>query len=191
MSPEDTANAAWDRPLEVLFEVPGLPDFPLPGSLARHHGGSFGFPRERLFANFVASIDGVVALATNAESGHIISRGNEADRFVMGLLRASADAVMIGAGTFRKATGHLWQAGAIYPAGAAHFVEMRRRLGLRDDPTLVIVTASGLIDGAQPAVRDAIIVTIPAGETTLRARVPPTARILVLDGPTICLAEVV
>jgi riboflavin biosynthesis pyrimidine reductase len=128
----------------------------------------------------------VVALPAAGESGRIISGGNEADRFVMGLLRACADAVIVGAGTFRKAPGHMWDADAIYPAAARLFAETRSRLGLRPRPTLVVVTGSGTVDTTQPAVRDAIIVTTPAGAAML-ARVPSTTRVLVLGSSTIPL----
>jgi hypothetical protein len=81
------------QPLEALFEVPGLPGFDLPDELAAICGGTVGFPEPRLYANFVASVDGVVAL-----------------RFVMGLLRACADAVLIGAGTLRGSPRTRWTA---------------------------------------------------------------------------------
>src|SRR5438128_1967001 len=93
------------RPLQLLFEREGLPVFDLPEPLQVCYGGPFGLPGQCVYANFVASVDGVVALRTKEESGHIISGGSEADRFVMGVLRACADAVLIGAGTFRKAPG--------------------------------------------------------------------------------------
>jgi riboflavin biosynthesis pyrimidine reductase len=175
--------------LDVLFERPGLPRFELPAPLVAHYGGPLGFDRPRVLANFVATVDGVVALPVRRESGEIISGGSEADRFVMGLLRACADAVMIGAGTFRKASGHLWHPGAIYPAGAALFAETRTRLGLRVRPTLVLVTGSGLVDTTQPALGDAIIVTTPVGEAALRSHVPATARIVVVDSPRVRLTE--
>jgi riboflavin biosynthesis pyrimidine reductase len=162
-------------PLERLFEREGLPTFGLPAELAALYGGDFGLARPRVYANFVASLDGVVALPGKGESGQVVSGGSEADRFVMGLLRASADAVLVGAGTFRKADGDLWQAEAIYPAGAALFANLRQRLGLRRQPLLVVVTASGAIDPAQPALRDALIVTSPAGAARLRSALPADA----------------
>ncbi|HYZ88675.1 MAG TPA: dihydrofolate reductase family protein [Myxococcales bacterium] len=167
--------------LELLFERPGLPVFDLSESLRSAYGGPFGLREDCVYANFVASIDGVVALRTEEESGHIISGGSEADRFVMGLLRACADAVLLGAGTFRKAAGHLWHAEAIYPPAASQFAEFRRRLGLRRQPPLVVVSATGEIDAAQPALRDAIVVTTAAGEARLKGRVPPTTRFV--SGP--------
>jgi riboflavin biosynthesis pyrimidine reductase len=164
-------------PLQLLYEKEGLPSFDLPAPLRDCYGGGFGLPELCVYANFVASVDGVVALRTKQESGHLISGGNEADRFVMGLLRACADAVLLGAGTFRKAGGHLWHAEKIHPAGAPFFAELRRTLGLRPYPPLVLVTATGEIDPSEPALRDAIVVTTPAGEARLRGTLPATARV--------------
>ena len=183
---DDSGSGALEAPLDTLYERRGLPQFDLPASLAASYGGGLGFGTPCLFANFVASVDGVVALPAAGESGRIISGGSEADRFVMGLLRACADAVIVGAGTFRKAPGHLWDADAIYPAAARLFAETRSRLGLRPRPTLILVTGSGTLDTTQPAVRDAIIVTTPAGEARL-TRVPSTTRVLVLGSSTIPL----
>jgi riboflavin biosynthesis pyrimidine reductase len=179
------------EPLELLFEHDGLPRFGLPSALSAVYGGDLGFSTPRLFANFVSSIDGVVALPTDDESGHVVSGGSEADRFVMGLLRACADAVVVGAGTFRKGAGHLWHADAIYPDGAHGFEETRSRLGLTRRPTLVLVTGSGLIDTTQPALREAIVVTTAAGEARLRHQVPSTARIMVSDSDKVHFAEVI
>jgi riboflavin biosynthesis pyrimidine reductase len=173
MTPEMT-------PILPLYRRDGLAQFDLPAELAALYGGDFGLARPRVYANFVASLDGVVALPGAGESGAVVSGGSEADRFVMGLLRAAADAVLIGAGTFRKAAGDLWHAEAVFPAAAAPFAELRRRLGLRPQPPLVVVTASGAIDVAQPALRDAVIVTSPAGEARLRGALPDGARVRVL-----------
>jgi riboflavin biosynthesis pyrimidine reductase len=169
-------GALSQGPLELLFERPGMPVLDVPEPLRAAYGGPFGLRDDCVYANFVASVDGVVALRSEEESGHIISGGSAADRFVMGLLRACADVVLLGAGTFRKAAGHLWHAETIHPAAAAQFAELRRKLGLRPHPPLVVVSATGEIDVAQPALRDAIIVTTAAGEARLRGRVPPTTR---------------
>ena len=50
------------NPLERCFEREGLPCFGLPDDLAAAFGGDFGLDRPELYANFVASVDGVVAL---------------------------------------------------------------------------------------------------------------------------------
>jgi riboflavin biosynthesis pyrimidine reductase len=169
------------QPLELLFERSDLPRFELPSELLASYGGALGFESPRLFANFVASLDGVVALPGDAESGQIISGKNSADRFVMGLLRSCADAVLVGAGTFRKSPGHLWLPERIYPAAGAFFAEARQRLGLAARPQFVLVTASGDIDVTEAAVQGALIVTTRRGENRLRGRVPATTRVVVLD----------
>ena len=48
--------------LELLAEPDGLPAFALPPSLAERYPGTLGFPDEWLYANFVETLDGVVAL---------------------------------------------------------------------------------------------------------------------------------
>jgi riboflavin biosynthesis pyrimidine reductase len=175
-------------PLERLFERAGLPAAGLPPALAAIYGGDFGVARPSLYANFVSSIDGVVALGTDAESGKLISGASEPDRFVMGLLRATADAVLIGAGTFRKVSRALWHADSIYPAAGDLFAELRRKLGLRPHPLLVVVSASGDIDPRHPALEDALVVTTPAGEARLRRALPAGARIVAAEGPVQCRA---
>jgi riboflavin biosynthesis pyrimidine reductase len=129
----------------------------------------------------------VVTLRRGDESGHVISGDSEADRLVMGLLRAAADAVLIGAGTFRHAPGHRWDAATIAPSLAAEWATLRAQLGLAARPPLVVVTASGAIDPTQPALDDAFIVTTPAGADRLRAALPAGARLLVVDDERIRL----
>src|SRR5581483_102368 len=169
--------------LQRLFERAGLPAFGLPPRLAALYGGDLGFASPRVYANFVASVDGVAALPVRVESGALVSGGSEADRFVMALLRACADVVLIGASTFRKAPGHLWRAEAVWPDGAAEIAELRARLGLRPSPPLAVVSRSGELDVTQPALADALIVTTPAGAERLRAggNLPQGARLIALD----------
>ena len=94
--------------LEVLFESAGA-GLGIPEPLARAYGGDLSLPPEGVLANFVESVDGVVAFPeAGQESGAIVSGGSDADHFLMGLLRACADAVLIGAGTLRAAPRDLW-----------------------------------------------------------------------------------
>lgn len=88
--------------LSVLYKESGLPGWGLPAGLAAAYGGDLGFAEPCTYANFVASLDGVTALGPeHPASGSAISGREPADRFVMALLRACADAVLIGAGTLR------------------------------------------------------------------------------------------
>jgi riboflavin biosynthesis pyrimidine reductase len=166
--------------LELLFDRGNVPAFDLPADIALAYAGAFGIRQPSLFANFVASVDGAVALDGAGESGHVISGDSAADHFVMGLLRACADAVVIGAGTLRASPKHLWNAAKIFPLAAPHFSRLRRTLGLAEHPKLVVVTASGELDPSSPALSDATVVTSPAGGARLRGVAAPGTRVIVV-----------
>src|SRR5947209_12216412 len=177
--------------LQLLHEERTEAGFSLPGPLRDAYGSELGFPRPRVFANFVSSVDGVVALHERAESGGIISGHDEGDRFVMGLLRACAEGVLVGAGTFRKSGPHLWYPERIFPEAAEVWAGLRRDLGLAEHPRLVLLTASGDIDPAHPALRDgAIVIVSPRGEPRLRGRLPAGARLVTIDEDPISFVKV-
>jgi riboflavin biosynthesis pyrimidine reductase len=180
-NPNSAEYLSPELPLELLFERANLPAFELPAELSASYGGAFGLPSQCVFANFVASLEGIVALPGDAESGQIISGKKLADRFVMGLLRSCADAVLLGAGTFRKSPGHLWTADRIYPPAAAQFAAVREELGLSPAPKLVLISGSGDLDVTQPAAQNAWIISTPKGESVLRGKLPEGARLSVFD----------
>ena len=91
-------------------------------------------------------MDGVVALGDSAVSGGgEISGFNQHDQMVMGLLRAVADAVIVGAGTLRSVPKHRWTAQRIYPPLANTYQKLRATMGKTQPPLNVIVTAHGAI----------------------------------------------
>lgn len=168
-------------PLELLAERQGLPSFEIPEALRRLYGGSLGFEAPRLYANFVSSLDGVVALEGVNNSSQIISGRSEADRFLMGMLRACADAVLIGAGTLRAAPRSLWTPDYIYPDAAAAFAEGRKVLGRTDTPRLVVLTARGEIDPRHPALEaGALVLTTSLGAAKLEGRLPASSTLATL-----------
>ena len=123
----------------------------LPDDLAALHEAPLSIPLRRdrptMVANFVSTLDGVVALdRTGASGGREISGGFEPDRFMMGLLRATGDAVLVGAGTVRASRTHGWTPADVHPASADAFARWRRKLGLTASPTTVIATASGSLE---------------------------------------------
>lgn len=99
-------------------------------------------PERVLYANFVTSLDGIAAISDVPASSRAIGMGNPADGLLMALLRACADVVIIGAGTFREHKGP-WTAEQAFPAVAKGLAELRRRLGLPPYPVLVVVSGSG------------------------------------------------
>jgi riboflavin biosynthesis pyrimidine reductase len=186
MAGKSTSQAAGGLlpPLARLYERAGLPAWPLPPVLTSAYGGDLGFARPCVYANFVASLDGVTALGPEyPSSGSAISGHDPADRFVMGLLRACADVVLIGAGTLRATPGHLWTPAHVCPAAAGGYAALRHGLGRDGDPLLAVVTARGALPAGHPALRaGALILTTAAGARRLRGRLPPACTILDLGG---------
>jgi riboflavin biosynthesis pyrimidine reductase len=169
--------------LELLHEPPGLPAFELPEELAALYPGSLGFEAPRLFANFVATADGVVAIPSLEQSNKLIAAGSAADRFVMGLLRACSDAVVVGSGTLAASPGGRWTPKQAYPNAAAAYDALRETLGLAPSPEVVILTSSGAVDPAHPLFEEgALVLTTDAGRTLLGDRLPRASAVVAL-GP--------
>lgn len=167
--------------LEHLYQGQGLPEFDLPPELAEAYGGPLGFTEPRLYANFVTSVDGVVALPGQSHSSRIISEHSAADRFVMGLLRACADVVLIGAETMRDSPGSLWTADQAYPAADALFDELRHARGRPPRPAVAVLSGHGTVDPGHPAFEDgAVVLTSEPGAARLRGRLPRAATILTI-----------
>jgi riboflavin biosynthesis pyrimidine reductase len=177
-------------PFEVLFEGDLPAPYKLPVDL-QHVYGRLGFPTPSLYSNFVSSVDGVVALGSTPSAGSVISGKYAADRFLMGLLRACADAVIIGAGTMRATPGHLWTPGHVYPDLATEFTVLRSNLGRSREPKLVVFTAKGEIDANHPAlVRGAVVMTTEAGAKAIGGRLPGTCELVTVgSGKTLDVKE--
>jgi len=162
----------------LLDRTPALARAVLPEELRILYGGDLRFPahddQPYVIGNFVSTLDGVVSFEVPGKSGGgEISGFNEVDRFIMGLLRASADAVLVGAGTVREvAPGHLWLAEHVYPEARELYAQYRREVLLKPEPPLnVIVSGSGDVDLQRavfrtPGVRT-VIATSPSGSELL------------------------
>ncbi len=162
------------RPLELLWETGGLPAFDLPAELAELYGGPLGFEEPRVFANFVSTIDGVVAIPSLPSSNKLVAGNSTADRFVLGLLRACADVLVIGSGTLKASPRSVWTPEQGFPPTAAGFAELRRRLGRPPRLELAVLTASGRVDPAHPAfVAGALALTTIEGAARLAESLAP------------------
>jgi riboflavin biosynthesis pyrimidine reductase len=171
--------------LKTLFEDPRTPAFELSPGLRARYDGDLELTAPIVYANFVASIDGVVARQDVGPA--LISRHSTDDRFVMGLLRTFADAVVVGASTLRAEPKGLWTPQYIYPDAAAELSELREKLGLPESPQLVVLTRSGDLDPTAPALRrGGLIITGERGKDRLAGDLPETCRIVSLGAdPTV------
>jgi riboflavin biosynthesis pyrimidine reductase len=153
--------------LRVLVEDPAAAD-QLPPPLAALYGGGLALAEDVMYGNFISSVDGVTSLQAPGGAGRALRGDCDADRFVMGVLRALADAVVVGAGTLRADRGHVWTASYIDRERA----DVYRSLG-RDQPRLIVVTASGELDPAERALlAGALVLTGDDGARRLRGRLP-------------------
>lgn len=194
----ESAMTERRKALDVLAETPPsdgraeIRGLGMPPELQERYGGSLAIPlrtdRPTVVANFVTTIDGIVALGGGElAGGGLISGFHEPDRFVMGLLRALADLVVVGSGTLRGSTEHRWIAEHVHPASRAAFAAWRAEMGLPPRPTTVIVTGSGDIPVDHRGLTDAtvpvVIATTPTGaERIRRAGVADHVSIEPLDG---------
>lgn len=171
------------EPLELLYEAEGLATFDLPEELERLYGGRFGLVPPLLYANFVETLDGVVAIRSEPRTNRLVSGDSDADRFVMGLLRACADTVLLGSGTLHGSPGSIWTAERAYPDAADTFAELRRRLDLGPEPELAVLTASGALEPGHPALRHgALVLTTADGAARCRRELPEAVEVVALDG---------
>ena len=169
--------------LELLYEPEGLPSFALPAELARMYAGSFGLADDVLYVNFVETIDGVVALPGVPRSNRIVSDESDADLFVMALLRACADAVVIGSHTLLASPQNRWTAEAAFPDAANGLTELRRSLGLSDAPEVVVLSRGREIESGALGARLHVRSDLNAAVAELRER--GHRRILCEGGPTL------
>jgi riboflavin biosynthesis pyrimidine reductase len=144
-------------------------------ALARY--GNLGFPaappdRPWIYSNFVQSLDGIVSLLGEHASGGDISQSS-ADRWLMDLLRAQSDGVLMGMNTAREERSRRGPAsrGIVFQVVEPALLEFRRRLGKGRQCNIFVTRAERLLlsewkvfDGD---VLDAMIVTSPAGAIRL------------------------
>ncbi len=167
------------EPVRVLLEDTSA-GAPLPAALHDLYGGDLNLADELLYANVVASVDGVATL--RGPGGPRLSvRGRcDADRLIAALLRALADCVVIGAGTLRAYPRHRWTPSHIARDDSAAYAALDR-----PDPRLVVVTARGDLDPRARALQDeALILTTDAGAQLLAARLSGCCRVRSL-GPDV------
>jgi len=163
--------------IEPSFEVlSGGSGVPL--AAERPYGGALQFPempRPYMVVNFVASIDGVASLGiTDGSDSSRLGANSRADRYLMALLRASADVVVIGAGNLRATPGHQWVPASVAGDHAAVIERYRaERHGSPEPPPLVVVSRSGDLPAHvaldHPATKTAVLTSASGAADVRRA----------------------
>jgi riboflavin biosynthesis pyrimidine reductase len=159
--------------LELLWERDDLPRVPLPAELESFYDGRLGLEAQCLYANFVATLDGIVSIPELERSNALVADESEDDKHLMGLLRAFADCVLIGTGTMLASPKGRWRPQGVYPEGRESFAELRDALGKSESPAVAVVTSGASLDVEHPVIADgAIVLTTERAAAELRGAVP-------------------
>src|SRR5215469_8025029 len=144
------------EPIRTLFatELTEPAGAALPDGLRVRYDGNLSFPpapeeRSYFIANFVSTLDGIVSFNLPGQSeGAQISASNEEDRFMMGLLRASADAVLVGSGTLQAAGPRgSWLPESVCPEAKDLYRNYRTEVLRKPEyPLVVVITGTGGLD---------------------------------------------
>jgi riboflavin biosynthesis pyrimidine reductase len=171
------AGPGSTRPFDVLFDhsEPSPIDDP-----AYAPYGNLGFPappidRPWIYTNFVQSLDGIISLLGGHATGGDISQSRD-DRWLMDLLRAHADGILMGINTLREEQRLRGpdSRGIVFQVVSPTLRELRRKLGKGRDRNIFVTSAVDL-DLSQHKVFDGDIVdtailTSPAGAERLQAQ---------------------
>lgn len=178
-------------PFECLFDVsddqgPSLPE---------HLAGIYGAPwrllvpagRPYVYSNFVLSRDGRVSFNEPGHmSGAVVARFDEHDRWLMALLRARADAILMGDNTLRVEPDHVWTAEFLWPDDADAFADVRRAEDRSPAPLQVFLSLEGDIDVEGAAVfsrpeAHVVVATTTRGAARARSLPEVAARLDILE----------
>lgn len=175
----------------VLAEDEDLPRWDVPEQLATLYGGPIGLDDPCVVANFVESLDGVVAVPRLPRSHAVIGDESEADKFVLALMRACADAVVVGSGTLLASPQGTWRVDRAFPPAAEALGELRSRRGRSEQPLVVVVTTGASLDPSHPVLESgALVLTTDEGAARLRASVPSASEVVsVNDGDAVDLGR--
>ena len=150
--------------LELLWEEPGLPSERLPDELELFYDGALGFDEPCVIANFVETLDGIVAMPDIERSNALVADDSADDKQLMGLLRAFADVVLIGTGTLLASPKGRWRPAGVYPDGKDAFAALRAARGRPEQPAVAIVTSGSSLDIDHPVLREnTVVLTTSAG----------------------------
>jgi riboflavin biosynthesis pyrimidine reductase len=163
----------------------------LPDGFRLVYGSDWRLPQQEarpyVYSNFVLSRDGRVSFN---EPGHLsggeVSGFSGDDRWLMALLRARADAILMGDNTLRIEPDHVWTAEYIFPADARAFAALRRAEMRTPAPLQVFLSLEGDVDVSKAAIfaRDdhhVVLATTTRGAARARSLQATRARVDVVE----------
>ena len=144
--------------------------------------GNLSFPamqakRPWIYANFVQSMDGIASFKGKHASGGDIAQSME-DKWLMNVLRAHADAILLGMNTLVEETHNLPMLnggrGPVYRTEGEELRDLRKRLGKAREK-VIFATSSATIDPAAYKIFDgdevdAFILTTASGADKLSGK---------------------
>jgi len=161
--------------------------------------GNFGFPppppdRPWIYTNFVQSLDGITSLLGKNASGAEIAK-SPADRWLMDLLRAHADGVLMGMNTLREEQRNRGpqSRGIVFQAVEPELLGLRKKLGKGRQRNIFVTRALNpnlaQLKAFDGDVVDVAIVTSPTGAERLGSQTshPHVAVIAAGEGETLDL----
>lgn len=173
------------RNFEILFDH-GEPSAVEDSAYAPY--GKLGFPaplphRPWIYSNFVQSLDGIASFKGRHPLGSDISQSPQ-DRWLMDLLRAHADAIILGVNTLMEEARVSSGRGPVYRIEEPALRELRGKLGRRRETNIFVTGAARLnldayhvFDGD---LVDTFIVTTSTGAARLLEKKPhPHVRIII------------
>lgn len=142
--------------------------------------GNFGFPptpgdRPWIYVNFVQSLDGITSLLGKHASGAEIAQ-SRSDRWLMDLLRAHADGLIMGLNTLREEQRNRGpeSRGIVFQMAEPSLLEFREKLGKARQRNIFVTRAIDLdlsrLKAFDGEAVDVAVVTSPAGAARLRAQ---------------------
>lgn len=164
------------NPFQLLFSELEHSEPSLPETFRHIYPADWHLPtvesRPYIYSNFATSRDGRISYKIKGlEGGGDITGFNSHDRWLMGLLRVRADAILNGDVTVNVEPESIWTAEAVYPGDAAAFRTLRQEEGYKPKPIQVILSYEGKvnIEGAcfQSAHSHIVVATTAAGAAYL------------------------
>jgi riboflavin biosynthesis pyrimidine reductase len=150
-----------------------------------------------VYTNFATARDGRVSYNEPGKSaGGDVTNYNAHDRWLMGLLRARAQCIVMGDATLKTEPEHIWTAEHVWPEDAAAFTALRKSEGLSPLPLMVFMSLDGDIDPGLAVFCDQaheiVIATTHAGAARAeKMRCKAKLEVLTFDGPSVNSRELV